>query len=88
MLVAAACLISSTANADDLYLPMMHILTTKGTYEKNTVTGGDPNGMSRAECELRLEAWKLKFGASMDMAADQLRKQGGSTSYRLSCDRI
>ena len=65
------------------YVPTIHILNTKGGFE-TLILAGFENGVSRAECEMRLEVWnnEMNFTATME----SLDLQGQSASVRLECE--
>lgn len=86
ILVCILPLISAQAMADTLYQPTLHLLTTKGTYESDVLVGGNPAGVSLGECMLRIEAWKSKYGAGMDVAAETLKEQGKTSAYSVECE--
>jgi hypothetical protein len=87
MLLGAALASSQTAYAEEKFVAVLHLLTTKGTYEKNVITT-TADGVSRMECELRREAWLKEFGPMFDMASAQLQKESGkSTAYKVVCEK-
>jgi hypothetical protein len=75
------------AHAQEKFVAVLHLLTTKGTYEKNVITT-TADGVSQMECELRREAWLKEFGPMFDMASAQLQKESGkSTAYKVVCEK-
>jgi len=82
-LVAIPALASAALAEDGLYVPTVHILNTKGGFE-TLILAGFENGVSRTECEMRLEAWdkEMNFTETIDV----LKAQGQSASIRLECE--
>lgn len=73
--------------ADDLYVATLHVVTTKGTYQKMTLKDTE-NGVSRTECALRREVWLKEFGPYLDSADVTLKKEGKSSSYKVICEPL
>ncbi|KEP69652.1 hypothetical protein DL1_03225 [Thioclava dalianensis] len=76
-------LVSAAWAKDSLYVPTVHILTTKGTFETMFLAGFE-NGVSRTECEMRLEAWDREM--KLTATVDELKAQGKNVSVRLECE--
>lgn len=76
-------LASNALASDRLYVPTVHILNTKGEFQTLILTGFE-RGVSRTECEMRLEAWdnEMNFSATIDT----LKAQGQNASIKLECE--
>ncbi len=68
---------------DPLYVPKVHILNTKGEFETLMLEGFE-KGVSRTECEMRLDAWDKEM--NFTAAIDALKAQGQNASMRLECE--
>lgn len=80
------CAASHVSIADEAkYVPVLRLLTTQGTYESNEIGGPYPDGISRTECELRIEAWVAKFGEMFEAVRAQMRREGKTTAFRTEC---
>lgn len=76
---------ASSATAERLYVPTVHILTTNGEYNK-LVLAGTEGGVGRQECLLRLEAWEDQYGSGFAAAQAQVEAEGGQAGLRTSCE--
>lgn len=82
-IVTMPALASIALAKDPLYVPTVNILNTKGEFE-TLILAGYEDGVSRTECEMRLEAWdnEMNFKATID----ELKAQGQNASIRLQCE--
>ncbi|WP_147296858.1 hypothetical protein [Paracoccus thiocyanatus] len=82
-IVAMPALVCAALARESLYVPTVHILNTKGAFE-TLILAGFEKGVSRTECEMRLEAWdkEMNFTATIDA----LKAQGQNASIRLECE--
>src|SRR4051794_2666192 len=62
LLALCAFTICASAQSETRYVPVLRLLTTTGEYKTYIIKGPYPDGLSRTECELRLEAWESEHG--------------------------
>jgi hypothetical protein len=72
--------------AANLYVAVFHLLTTKGTYEKNIIKTTE-HGVAYKECMLRKDAWWAEMGPGFEAMKAQLAQKGQHTEFSLSCER-
>lgn len=72
--------------AGDRYVAKVHILHTDGTYSEFVLTNTE-FGVSRAECDLRMEAWLEENSQLFDMAKEKLKKEGKQSGMSITCER-
>jgi hypothetical protein len=84
--LALTLVVSSGLHAEPLYVGVVHLLTTKGTYEKLVIVGTE-KGVSKSECELRREVWENDNGRILAKAGSYLKKtEGKSSGHKSSCE--
>ena len=86
--VAICAAVSTPAKAADLYVATIHMVQTDGEYKTYQLTGTE-QGVSRIECEIRVELWKEKFDTPLinRLVQEELRKQGKQGGMRINCER-
>lgn len=82
-IIVTSTFVKSVLANEQLYVPTVHILTTDGEF-KSYVLAGFKEGVSRMECEMRLEAWDKRYNFSE--TTEQLKAQGENVLSRLKCE--
>lgn len=77
---------ATSARAETLYVPTIHVLQTDGDYMTSPLAGTE-NGISRTECEMRAEAWENEHADAIAVAQQTLSERGEFGSIRITCER-
>ncbi|MER9171229.1 hypothetical protein NKI12_28665 [Mesorhizobium australicum] len=77
----------TAASARDLWVPVVHLLAVDGSYHRFPLKGTE-KGVGFTECDLRKEAWLDHYRDSIEIAKNELAKQGQQGGITITCEPL